>query len=231
MPSEAPWPASSDTAAQASPTRVTRPRLQAGHLDLRHLVVVHLLVWWAGGQRLGCDPPELGVLVAHRGPRIGGQARVRAGVDGEHGDPAVAQPVEAHLPVHGVGQAPLVLDLGVDGRVVEQVRRGVEPEVAQVLQLLAEDQCAHGGVDAVGADAQVRPEISSGNVPSAPQARRGRRPEPPDRHDGPVRLRGRTDAPGEDTYSRAALLVDHDVEPPPPDDTHCRGERDRRVSG
>jgi hypothetical protein len=43
----------------------------------------------------------------------------------------------------------------VDPRVVEDERRSVEAEVAQVAALLTEDQTTHGGVDPVGPNKQI----------------------------------------------------------------------------
>lgn len=50
---------------------------------------------------------------------------------GEDDDATIAQTVEAHLPVDGVGEAGPAHHRGVDLRGVEGERRGVETEVAE----------------------------------------------------------------------------------------------------
>jgi hypothetical protein len=56
-------------------------------------------------------------------------------VHGEDGDTVVAEPVEAHLAVDGLGEDELAADLFVHLGVGEHVGAGVHPEIAQVVLL------------------------------------------------------------------------------------------------
>ena len=79
----------------------------------------------------------------------------------EHRHPRVRQGVEAHLSVGRVGHAELSTDLLAECVVLEHPRGRVQPEVTQILLLLAEDDLPHARVDAIGPDQHVSGDLLS----------------------------------------------------------------------
>lgn len=73
----------------------------------------------------------------------------------ERRDLAAAQPVEAHLPADGVGEAEPAPHHRVHRGIGEPVGRGVETEVAQEPLLGAENHAPHRRMDPVRADEQI----------------------------------------------------------------------------